>query len=506
MSRVKVVGLVVLGLMVAWGGFAAAPRPQEGPQLSEGWKGVEEAMKQGLPKTAIERLEPIIQAALKEKKYPEAIRAVCTKIALEANIQGNKPEEKIRRLEKELQNAPKPMRDVMEAVLAHWYWHFFQQNRWRFMERTATAQPPGDDILTWDLPRIFAEIDKHFMNALVQQEILRKTPVSEYDALLVKGNVPDTYRPTMFDFIAYEALEFYTSGEQAAAKPEDAFELLADSPIFDPAEKFMEWKFQTTDADSPVVKAIMLYQALLSFHKNDKNSAAFLDADLWRLHFGYNKAVGENKNERYKAALKHYIDKNGDHEISARPRFYWAQVLRDAGDLVEARKIALQGAQAFPESIGGRMCHNLVQEIEAKSLQIATERVWNQPWPTIQVRYRNLNKVYFRVVSVDWEQAIRGSKQRPEFFDDNERRALLKQKPVLEWSVNLPPTPDYQERVEELPVNSDLKPGFYVLLASDDPKFPVPVQIPMVGPQQPNHVVHGTDFWVSTLALVVRTR
>ncbi len=506
MSRVKVVGLVVLGLMVAWGGFAAAPRPQEGPQLSEGWKGVEEAMKQGLPKTAIERLEPIIQAALKEKKYPEAIRAVCTKIALEANIQGNKPEEKIRRLEKELQNAPKPMRDVMEAVLAHWYWHFFQQNRWRFMERTATAQPPGDDILTWDLPRIFAEIDKHFMNALVQQEILRKTPVSEYDALLVKGNVPDTYRPTMFDFIAYEALEFYTSGEQAAAKPEDAFELLADSPIFDPAEKFMEWKFQTTDADSPVVKAIMLYQALLSFHKNDKNSAAFLDADLWRLHFGYNKAVGENKNERYKAALKHYIDKNGDHEISARARFYWAQVLRDAGDLVEARKIALQGAQAFPESIGGRMCHNLVQEIEAKSLQIATERVWNQPWPTIQVRYRNLNKVYFRVVSVDWEQAIRGSKQRPEFFDDNERRALLKQKPVLEWSVNLPPTPDYQERVEELPVNSDLKPGFYVLLASDDPKFPVPVQIPMVGPQQPNHVVHGTDFWVSTLALVVRTR
>jgi len=507
MNRVRIVGLVLLGLVVGLVGFAAVPRldlAQKGPQLSEAWKGVEEAINQGLPKTAIERLEPIIQSALKEKKYPEAIRAICTKIALEANIQGNKPEEKIIRLQKELDNAPKPMKDVMEAILAHWYWHFFQQNRWRFMERTATAQPPGDDILTWDLPRIFAEIDKHFMNALVQQEILRKTPVSEYDALLQKGNVPDAYRPTMFDFIAYEALEFYTSGEQAAAKPEDAFELLADSPIFDPADKFMDWKFQTTDADSPVVKAIMLYQALLKFHKDDKDPAAFLDTDLWRLHFGYNKAVGENKNERYKAALKHYVDRNGDHEISARARFYWAQVLRDEGDLVEARKIALQGAQAFPESFGGRMCHNLVQEIEAKSLQITTERVWNQPWPTIQVRYRNLDKVHFRVVSLNWEDLIRQSKNRPEYFDDNERRALLAQKPVLEWSVNLPPTPDYQERVEELPVNPDLKPGFYVLLASDDPAFPVPPQGPGAG--QLGHVIHATDFWVSRLALVERTR
>ena len=50
----------------------------------------------------------------------------------------------------------------MDAILAHWYWQYFQQNRWRFMQRTATAAPPGDDILTWDLARILAEIDKQF--------------------------------------------------------------------------------------------------------------------------------------------------------------------------------------------------------------------------------------------------------------------------------------------------------------------------------------------------------
>ena len=46
--------------------------------------------------------------------------------------------------------------------------------------------------------------------------------------------MPDSYRPTLYDFVAHQALEFYNSGEQAAAKAEDAFELSADSPIFRP--------------------------------------------------------------------------------------------------------------------------------------------------------------------------------------------------------------------------------------------------------------------------------
>ncbi len=62
-----------------------------GPRDNQ-WKEVEEAVKKGLPKTAIEKLEPIIEAALKDKAYAEAIKAIGTKIALEGNIQGNKPE------------------------------------------------------------------------------------------------------------------------------------------------------------------------------------------------------------------------------------------------------------------------------------------------------------------------------------------------------------------------------------------------------------------------------
>src|SRR5947207_2002112 len=162
------------------------------------WKEVEEAVAKGLPKTAIEKLDPIIQAALKDKAWGEATKAIARRIVLEGNIQGNKPEEKIARMEAEIAKAPKEIVPLLDTILANWYWHYFLNNRWRFLQRTQTAQPPGKDFTTWDLPRLFAEIDKQFQKALANASALKKTPVSVFDDLLTKGAMPDTYRPTLY--------------------------------------------------------------------------------------------------------------------------------------------------------------------------------------------------------------------------------------------------------------------------------------------------------------------
>ena len=291
------------------------------------WKKVDEAVQQGLPKTAIESLQPILDGALAEKNYPVAIKAIGRKIALEGTIQGNKPEEKIIRLDAEIAKAPAEMQPMLEVIQADWYWQYFQHNRWRFMQRTATAVAPGKDFTTWDLPRLFAEIGKHFQKALAAEEQLKKIPVQTFGELLDKGTMPDSYRPTLYDFVAHQALEFYNSGEQAAAKSEDAFELSADSPIFRPAEEFVAWKIESGDSDSVTLKAIRLYQQLLRFHANDDDKAALLDADIERLGFGNNKAVGEEKAGLYKAALKRFVKQWGDHPISAIARSRWAESL-----------------------------------------------------------------------------------------------------------------------------------------------------------------------------------
>src|SRR6266496_2181910 len=66
----KSVLAVVLGWIVVNGSLSfAASRDSQ-------WKEVDDAINKGLPKTAIEKLDPIIQGALKEKAWGEATKAI----------------------------------------------------------------------------------------------------------------------------------------------------------------------------------------------------------------------------------------------------------------------------------------------------------------------------------------------------------------------------------------------------------------------------------------------
>jgi uncharacterized protein YfaS (alpha-2-macroglobulin family) len=460
------------------------------------WKEVQQAMKKGLPKTAIEKLEPIIAEAKKSKDWDEAIKAVGLKIALEGNIQGNKPEERIARMQQAINDSPAEMRPVMHAILAHWYWHYFQQNRWRIMQRTQTSQSPGDDVQSWSLERILDEIDEQLETALKSEEQLKKTPTKEFNELLVDGSMPDDYRPTMYDFLAHEALEFYTDGASYGfvAKAEDDYELPAGSPIFGTAQEFMKWQPEGR-GDSWTLKAIRLYQDLLKFHNDDKDRTAFLAADLDRLHFGHNKAVGETKDARYQAALEKFAQDHREHELASRAYFLWASLLRSEDKLVAAHEKATQGQNLHPQSPFGKQCESLVAEIEAKQFQVTTERVWNEPPARIDVTYKNLSKLHFRIVAADWTGRATRQKRRPEGLDDADRKRLLNQKPAKSWSVDLPATRDYQQRSEEIdaPQDLNLKPGFYYLIASHAADF-----------SDSDNRVQFTDFWVSELALVTR--
>ncbi len=466
-------------------------------QRDDLWRQVNEAIGKGLPKTAITNLEPIIAGALKDKAYGEATKAIAKRIALEGEIQGNKPEEKIARLEAELARAPKEMAPVLQTLLAHWYWQYFQHNRWRFLQRTATAQAPGKDFTTWDLPRLFAEMDRHFQQSLAAGKMLKATPISTWDAPIEKGTMPDSYRPTLYDFIAQQALEFYTSGEQAAAKPQGAFELPADSPIFLPAGTFLDWVDRLAgDTNAPEVKALQLYRDLLRFHQSDPlPRLAFAAADLERLTWGWNAAFGEDKNARYKVALESFIRVNADFDISTLAYERKAGVLRQEGDWVAAHDLAGRGAKLFPNSPGGKLCLNLVAEIEAKSASISTERVWNAPWPKISVRYRNVNDVYFRAIPVDWEMFLQRRYHRPENLNDQERREILAKAPALQWSATLPPTPDFKEKTFEVEAPEKLKPGYYFIASSHEEKF-----------GEKDNIVSMAEVWVSDLALITRTR
>ncbi len=481
------------GVMVGWG------MAMEAGQRDGLWKRVEEAMGQGLPQTAITNLEAIVPAALQEQAYGEAAKALLRKVLLEGTIQGNKPEEKIARLEAGMGQVPGELRPLLQSVQAHWYWHYFQRHRWQFMQRTRTTVAPGEDFTTWDIPRLFGEIDRHFRLSLAEPERLQGVAVGSWGDLLEKGTMPDRYRPTLYDFLAHEALGFYMTGEQGLAKPEDALDLAADEPVygvvrlFGSVDEFLRGKLERRAGESNAEKALFLLRDLLRFHQRDEEGTALAHVDLVRLRWAWNVATGEEKAGLYKKALEAFVGRWADHELAAEALHEWARVLHEEGDWAGAHRLAVRGAEAHGSSVGGRQCRNLAREIEARSLEVTVERVWQGGKGELTVRYRNVTNVHFRVVAFDWHTFLEKNHGRPENLNERDRAEVLAKAPVQQWSVALPQTADYRVRAQAVGVPAGLKPGFYFLLASVDPGFGAA-----------DNVVACADFWVSELALVVR--
>ena len=456
------------------------------------WKLVEKAQSEGLPKTAVKQLQRIYESAVADKEFVEATRAYCAIARTEGEI--NQPMQPyiIRKLQADVPDLPAEMKPVMQVIQAEWFLQYYFQNRWRFAQRSQTGQSPSEDFETWDLPRLLGEIDRLLTEALANADSLKNVPVADYEPLIIKGTVTDAHRPTLFDFLAYRAIDFYSLDEQIV-RSEDAFDLKADSPVFGSVDEFLAWKPATSDQKSGLLKSIGLYQELLRFHASDKDPTARLDADLHRLRFADQKTSGNESTARFRAGLQRFADQHVKHELSSLALALLAGSHQGANDLVEARKIALVGMERFPESVGGKQCFNIVQQIEATSVSVVTEQIWNAAKPEFQVTYKNLDRLHFRLVPFDFRRWQWGRHQRPENMDPKDREKLAKRKPLKEWSVGLLATPDFKTRTNSIDAPLGLPSGCYLLLSSLKDDF-----------GDKDNMMSVTHVWISELQVITR--
>jgi len=496
---------VFLGGVGMWGWSRAGEIPK-GPR-AEAWKKVQQALDEGKPKSAITALGGVEQGAKAEKAWAEVARAIATRVLAESGEDAGDEPLMVIRLAAAIEKAPPETRAVLQVVQANWTWGYFQENQWRYRERTQGGADPKDlsKLGQWDLPTIVAEIRNQFAAAVgrpgsPERKALQAIPIADWDAILAKGTMGDGYRPTLWDVIARDALAFAASGDRGLMKPEDAFEFDPACPALGTPEEFLAWKPEddesVTDKDSPLLEAAALYRALLEFHADDNDPSARLAADLDRILWAADNAVGEGVTKRKEAALTAFMERAGDHEMAAEAASHVAALAQEEGDLVRARSIAAKAAAKWPKSHGGAMCANLVASIDAKSLSLTTERSWAAPFSVVRVTYKNLEKVHLRVCKADWEARLRAGKPHAHWFDDGDRKAILALPAVREHAADLPGTPDYQERSEDISVETalnaaTLEPGAYWVIASHKADY-----------GENDNSVDVALVWVTRLAIV----
>ncbi|MDD3722823.1 MAG: MG2 domain-containing protein, partial [Lutibacter sp.] len=440
------------------------------------WKKAQNFEESNLPKSALNEVEKIYISAKNENNAPQLIKTLLFKskyaLILEEDAQLNI----INSFKKEISTTDFPTKNILESVLANLYWQFYQLNRWKFYNRTATENKVDtSDFRTWDLQTIFKQIHIHFQNSLQNEVLAQKTDLNEFNDILELHKDSKIFRPTLFDFLSHNALDFYKTTENSIANPAYKFEI-SDEKYLANFEEFSAIKLETQDSLSVQFNALKIYQKLAAFHQKENNNNAFIAVELERLAFVKENATFGEKERLFLNSLISLKNKFKAHEAATLIDFEIASVYNNqANDYVpltktenqfkrvKALEICEEAIAKFPNSFGAQKCNLLKQQILNLSLNIVAEKlVPNQKDNKILVSYKNVPELYFHIFKITEKDKFEFAR----IYNDSAKIAFLKKLDlVTNFHQSLKTENDYQQHSTEILI-SPFANGNYLIYAS----------------------------------------
>ncbi|MDO5978038.1 alpha-2-macroglobulin family protein [Flavivirga spongiicola] len=463
--------------------FATFSNAQDN-EYKELWAEVEQFEAKGLVQSALKAVENINKLAEKDSNASQLIKSMLFKSKFALVLEEDAQLKIIKDFKDGIEKNTFPTKNILESILANMYWQYFNQNRWKLYNRTKTAEKVDvEDFRTWDLQTLFNEIHVHYQNSLQNGLLLQLEPLSHYDEILNLQKGSRIYRPTLFDILSHNALQFYKTDETHITKPAYKFEI--DHPDFlGNTGRFSKLKIASKDTTSLQLNALKIYQDLISFHLKDKKPFALADVNIQRLKFVNQHATFSDKESIILSALKTERDHLKTHEVSTLYDYEIATIYYQQGatyqpktnednrwKLKDAIEICNKAILKFPKSNGAKKCTVLKQLIEQPTLQITAENFLPiQQNARLLIRYKNLNQLQFKIFKLTRNQLSKFNK----IYREEEQLAFIKKlNPYKNWDNTLKNEGDYQTHTTEILVPK-LNNGTYLIFASpknDDETF-----------------------------------
>ena len=454
-------------------------------QKSEGylsnWKKIDALEKKGLTASALKEVIIVFNMAASAGNDAQQIKASMYQMKYRNMIEEDNKENNIFFVDTLIAKAHGPAKNILLSMQAELFQNYRAANRYKLYDRTALVEENSLDISTWSAKKLNEKIAHLYLQSLQHETTLKTTTLEGFDAIIDQGKNTRKLRPTLFDFLAHRALDYFMQSENDVTQPAYKF-ILDDEKIFAPAQIFIATPFVTKDSNSLYFNALLLFQQLLKFHISDQTPEALIDIDLERLAFVNQHAVLTNKNEYYEAALKNIEISYSNNAASAQAMFLRAQLYRTNGekyhplthkenqfDIQKAKLLCDSAISRFPKATGALNCRNLLIEINDPSLTLTTEKVNvpGQPFRSL-VKYKNVSTVYFRAINVNHEDLMRI--MAGEHIKTWQSTIALNA--VKKWSVVLPDLKDFQEHSTEIKIDA-LPSGTFIILASMNADFSI---------------------------------
>ena len=428
------------------------------------WREVESDQRDLKPRSVTNKVEEIAREAVAAKRWPDAARAFLVRENAMEEFRDEFPKDWLPAFAASVDAQPATLQAVLQLHLAHTYLNASGNSRWGGAAPTKLDDAAAKDKMPpWSPEKINATLEAQFAKVFAHTEELKAQKLSDWSTLFNPGTMPESYCPTLFDFAVHDAISFYGR----------------------------------TIPDKTLEKGLALYDSLIAFHRQDGNLDALALAELDRAEYIhlFDEKTEKARNAAFIAFLDGFLSRYGDKtDVSALAAEKKVRVLcgigktynevsiedsESSGDseknYVAGHDLAAAYAAKWTESLGGRLCADLVKEIESKQLSVEVERNWCAPWPEMEVTVRNLTEIHFRLVPVTFDDLVSDRSMGCESHESDSRSALkdkyVKRTPAKEWKETLPLKPGYTRQTFRFQVPAGVKSGHYVLYAAANDKF-----------------------------------
>ncbi|MCF8424171.1 MAG: hypothetical protein K9H41_07505 [Bacteroidia bacterium] len=449
----------------------------KGDNYEKLWKRIDSCKAKGLTESALKIVNGIYAKAKVENNAPQFVKAILHRMKFESYKEEFSLEKSIFKLRDETKEAKFPIKPILQSILADAYNQYFQNNRWKFYNRTSTVNFKNDDIETWDLKSITNAIIVNYKASLENSDSLKRTKIDIYDAIINKGTTEcRVWRPTLYDFLAHRALGYLMNTEVDVTRPANRFTINSDEYL-KPYSDFINLNIiNPSDSLETKFYALGIMKDLTQFHKNDENPSALIDIELLRLDYIHNNSQNTKKDTLYFNSLKAiqskfpkservteidsrianwYFIKGNEYKPLQDDSFKWYKKM--ANDICEA------AIKKFPYSYGAVECKNIINTIQTKTFNLTIEEVNepNKPYRAL-VTSQNIQKIYFKIVKTSHQELSELFRKRygKELFEK------FKTFPeVTTFSQNIIDDGDFQTHNTEIKL-PELAAGYYVILNS----------------------------------------
>ncbi len=469
-----------LSLLVLF--LSAFFNPPKETDYEKHWVEVENLLKKGLPKSALQHVDEIYAAAKGSGNEEQSIKALIYIVKLKSQYEEDVLIKAIKRYEKELEIASPTEASLLQTLIAELYQNYFTNNRWAIYDRAQIFDDPSEDISSWDAVHFQKTIGKYYLESVSQTELLQGIELKSFADILVEKDASDfSLWPSLYDLLAQRAIQYY-SERDPLSQSEFSFSE-KDSLLFASPKVFVGMDLSTYDNEQASVKTLKLFQQLTKLHLHKNQTEALVDLELRRLQFLRNhSSSSEFSKKKYEESLEKLLEIYQSEAVSVPISIDLASSLVESRISGETRseksEAASRGLKAlelfedavknFPEHPGINICKNAIAEIKHPyfDFQVASVVLPEQPILSL-IRYKHTTKLFFKIVALDPEEVYKKRNMR-QYLEGMQE--FLKKEAIVSWEQELPAVSDYLRHSTEIAL-PELPLGYYAVYVSSDPEF-----------------------------------